>query len=434
MKVTYSQPYKQQRCSNRLENALEHMRRRNIQIPASRSMNYEYQETPYTLYYSLYGQQSDSEDDFYSGGSARGYFTKNINRNINDPFDFEAISNSPRQPHKLSVSRVDVEDLRVKLPSKVANHWVEIDKCKFSAENSTLDTRLIFPDLTLSGKIVLQPTGGKCQMILRLRHAGIEFRTIPIGFNVANNEESRRMGSASVRTDSHFAEPGFISVFAHGCQGPTGIRLRQNSKRRFGVVGEHHTTSSAPEIELSEPQVIMGIDNNKRWGKFHNPYNPIYDIRSTNYGQKNLRDQELLWNNNENDSHEPYTVDGDNFYRRHFRYKRGASEPFRSFNVPMGDKVNFSADILNFGDDLQELVQPDARAFAQLFNNNNDGRGLYPTNFGEGNEIDEALTSELEKLFSMGVRSLLTTYMQRALQPAIKETLMENMGYTLSYG
>lgn len=34
----------------------------------------------------------------------------------------------------------------------------------------------------------------------------------------------------------------------------------------------------------------------------------------------------------------------------------------------------------------------------------------------------------------LGIRSLLTSYMQRELQPAIKDTLMKNMGYTVSYG
>lgn len=223
-----AQPYRNtQRCSHRLENALEHMRRRSIQTKSSRS--YEPQ-TPYSLYHSLYGQPEDTEEDFYHPyNNDRGYYAKNINRNYKpySRLDFDAaLTQTPnpyhqtqRQPHRLAVARVDVEDLKVRLPNENAARWVEVDKCKFSSENSTLDTRLIFPDLTLSGKVVLQPTGGKCNMILRLRHAGIEFRTIPIGFEKISGEESRRIGAASVRTDSHFAEPGFISVFAHGCQG-----------------------------------------------------------------------------------------------------------------------------------------------------------------------------------------------------------------------
>lgn len=201
------------------------MRRRSVQERSSRS--YEPQ-TPYSLYHSLYGQNDEPEEDFYHPNNNRGYYAKTINRN-SKPYtrlDFDAALlqtqhayQNQRQPHHLPVARVDVEDLKVRLPTENAVRWVEVDKCKFSSENSTLDTRLIFPDLTLSGKVVLQPTGGKCNMILRLRRAGIEFRTVPIGFEKLNGEESRRIGAASVRTDSHFAEPGFISVFAHGCQG-----------------------------------------------------------------------------------------------------------------------------------------------------------------------------------------------------------------------
>lgn len=209
------------------------MRRRSFQTKSARSYSPPLQ-SPYALYHSLYGQADEGIDDFYNPTGSRGYYGKNRSYGPNSRLDFDAAlathSNNPpppvyqqhynqRQPHKLQVSRVDVEDLRVRLPSESSARWVEIDKCKFSSENSTLDTRLIFPDLTLSGKIVLQPTGGRCNMILRLRHAGIEFRTVPIGFEKISGEESRRIGAASVRTDSHFAEPGFISVFAHGCQG-----------------------------------------------------------------------------------------------------------------------------------------------------------------------------------------------------------------------
>lgn len=99
----------------------------------------------------------------------------------------------------------------------------------------------------------------------------------------------------------------------------------------------------------------------------------------------------------------------------------------------LNDEVNFDDDILRFSDDnVQDLLQPDARAFADIFSNNNRGGG--DNMFGDRDDINDAFRDELEKLFSMGVRSLLTTYMQRALQPAIKETLMENMGYTISYG
>ncbi|XP_034487810.1 uncharacterized protein LOC117791974 [Drosophila innubila] len=450
LQVAVSQPYQTpHRCSNRLENALEHMRRRSVQTKSSsgvrsRSMWEQPQQTPYQLYHSFYGQHSEPEDDFYNVGSSsnygRGYYAKRIRRN-GRPYAFGDTPDSGsgssasaleledlllthqqqqqqqyqhRQPHKLAISRVEVEDLKVRVPpAKSASRWVEIDKCKFSTENSTLDTRLIFPDLTLSGKVVLQPTGGRCNMILRMRHAGIEFRTVPLGptSSSPSYEQSRRLGAASVRTDSHFAEPGFISVFAHGCQGPTGIRLRQNSKRRFGY-GEGPT----PQVELGEPHVILGTADKYQ--------KPAYDIRLQHTTQ---RDQSLNLESNERfgDSSEFFDVNGDNFYRRRQLGKRRRRRRRNALPTDYSDEVRFNEDILHFQDEqLQQLVQPDARAFADIFGGNSNHEEL----------VGDAMSNELEKLFSMGVRGLLTTYMQRALQPAIKETLMENMGYTLSYG
>ncbi|KAL7731041.1 hypothetical protein ACLKA6_014259 [Drosophila palustris] len=450
LQAVVSQPYQTpQRCSNRLENALEHMRRRSVQTKSSnsgvrsRSMWEQPQQTPYQLYHSFYGQHSEPEDDFYNVGSSsnygRGYYGKRRRRN-GRPYAFGDTADSGsgssgngaleledlllthqqqqqyqhRQPHKLAISRVEVEDLKVRVPpAKSASRWVEIDKCKFSTENSTLDTRLIFPDLTLSGKVVLQPTGGRCNMILRMRHAGIEFRTVPLGPTSSSSsfEQSRRLGAASVRTDSHFAEPGFISVFAHGCQGPSGIRLRQNSKRRFG-----YGDGSTPQVELGEPHVILGTA-----GKYPKP---AYDIR---LDHTTKRDQSLNFESNERfgDSSEYFDVNGDNFYRRRQLKKRRRRRRRNALSTDYSDEMHFNEDVLHFEDEqLQQLVEPDARAFADIFGGNSNHEEL----------VGDAMSSELEKLFSMGVRGLLTTYMQRALQPAIKETLMENMGYTLSYG
>lgn len=228
-----AQPYRQtQRCSTRLENALEHMRRRSFQKKTNRS--YEPSQTPYSLYHELYSQRENINANIYDSRNERQY--PGGNQRPNNHLDFMSAYSSSnyaqhdpdinlidrRTPHKLVIKHVDVEDLKVRLPTtsmNTATHWVQVDKCKFSSKNSTLDTRLIFPDLMLSGKVILQPSGGKCNMILRLRHAGIEFRTVPIGYEKVGNEETSRLNGASVRTDSHFTEPGFISVFAHGCQG-----------------------------------------------------------------------------------------------------------------------------------------------------------------------------------------------------------------------
>jgi len=44
------------------------------------------------------------------------------------------------------------------------------------------------------------------------------------------------------------------------------------------------------------------------------------------------------------------------------------------------------------------------------------------------------LLMEMEEVFVRGVRSLLAKHMERTLQPVLKDSLMVNMGYTVSYG
>lgn len=100
--------------------------------------------------------------------------------------DYDYDSDERAIPHR----NVEVAELRVRLPTNA--RWVHVDKCNFVPENRTLDTRLVFPDLTISGKVFVRPHQGNCEMILRLRRAGIEFHTTPI-------VEERSRG-ASVRT------------------------------------------------------------------------------------------------------------------------------------------------------------------------------------------------------------------------------------------
>ncbi|CAG9761728.1 unnamed protein product [Ceutorhynchus assimilis] len=185
---------------------------------------------------------------------------------------------SLHQPLRSAPFDMYVTDMRVRLPP--SKTWVKVDKCNFNPINHSLETRLRFNDLTISGRVNLFNDGElrrdplspnpeeSCNMILRLRKAGIGFHTEPI---------RRERGQFNVKTDSHFLEPGFISVYAYGCE--PGLKRRDY-----------------------------------------------------------------------------------------------AEDP------------------------------------------------------------DEEVSREMEDIFLKGIRQLLTSYMQKELQPAIKETLMKNMGYTVSYG
>lgn len=76
-----------------------------------------------------------------------------------------------------------VTDMRVRMPS--SDSWVRVDRCFFDPRNSSLETRLLFSDLTISGRVNMlsegelqrEPLGpdpeASCNMVLRLRRAGI---------------------------------------------------------------------------------------------------------------------------------------------------------------------------------------------------------------------------------------------------------------------
>lgn len=130
-----------------------------------------------------------------------------------------------------------VTRMRVRLPQN--SNWVRVQKCYFDPRNISLDTMLLFHDLTISGNVDLynaeldrgtpnrlrrnydpgydsypgdarpRPRNSGCNMILRLRKAGIGFHTRPL---------NQQPGKFNVKTDSEFVEPGFISVYAYGCE------------------------------------------------------------------------------------------------------------------------------------------------------------------------------------------------------------------------
>ncbi|XP_037036043.1 uncharacterized protein LOC119074148 [Bradysia coprophila] len=331
------------RCSSKLEMALERMLRKDQSRSGFRS---HIDLPPYTQ----------------SPLTTKSYFS-----NVNEKMDYDYDSDERAIPHR----NVEVAELRVRLPTNA--RWVHVDKCTFVPENRTLDTRLVFPDLTISGKVFVRPHQGNCEMILRLRRAGIEFHTTPIV-----EERSR---AASVRTDSHFAEPGFISVYAHGCDGLSPFKYRQNSKR-----------------------------------------NPIFD------------------QNNDEQRRYDFPPYGPNRYDRYDRLDRPHNFKKRSID----DALLTATDDIRFDDELLDNSnsRSESRTFGNYFDNNREGHRMGQPFSGQwqnvelanSDEQDDAYSRELEDLFSKGVRSILTSYMQKALQPAIKETLMESMGYTLSYG
>lgn len=234
---------------------------------------------------------------------------------------------------------------------------VKIDKCQIISTNQTLDTRLSFPDLTIYGRVTMAPTGGHCDMILRLRRVGIDFKTSMIYPSLKMDDNH----NINVRTDSYFTEPGFMSIFAHGCAGPkSSTASSQNGFRRIN--------SKKTTMREAVPTAKDMDDSEDRF-----------------YSKQLF---------NEIPEHRDFKG-----------YNRDRHPPPRRHPSPPAPSVGWHT---------IESVEEDPTVHS--------------------NEIAAAFLRELEGLFSKGAQGILTSYIQRMLQPAIKNTLMEGMGYRLSYG
>ncbi|RVE50616.1 hypothetical protein evm_004740 [Chilo suppressalis] len=312
-------PIAGERCSQRLESALDQLKRRKRNQP--KSLDTPLSQSIDLNGYSLYQQMRSA-------------------------------------PVDMIVTR-----MRVRLPQN--SNWVRVEKCYFDPRNVSLDTMLLFNDLTISGNVDLYdaneldrgaPPNGRlrrdyvprpyegpypaeaqyrnrgngCNMILRLRKAGIGFHTRPL---------NQQPGKFNVKTDSEFVEPGFISVYAYGCEkyiNRNSIRNKDNLPLRRRRRSDEF--SFDPHLTQPSSEGLESRASDNKWDIIYEP-------------------------------------------RSRINYER--SKLFRP------------------DDDLDEV---------------------------------EDISREMEDIFTKGIRTLLTTYMKKELQPAIKDTLMRNMGYVISYG
>lgn len=205
-------------------------------------------------------------------------------------------------------------------------------------------------------------------MILRLRRVGIDFKTsmLPpprVSYTGKGYEDSESR-NLNVRTDSYFTEPGFMSIFAHGCAGPQKNRAnRINSKKPY---------QGDP---IQRPTTHTGVHG--------------YPIEPNRHS-----------------------------YQRRFWY------PVRDENIEHRMDTDEATD--------RKLDTAESMEFDDY--SRNEWHQVESNDPQQSEEIASAFLRELESLFSKGAQGILTSYIQRMLQPAIKNTLMEGMGYRISYG
>ncbi|XP_054288275.1 uncharacterized protein LOC129004416 [Macrosteles quadrilineatus] len=132
------------------------------------------------------------------------------------------------QPLRTAPYEMYVTDMKVRMPTH-PSHWARIDNCRYNPSQAVLQARLVFKDLSVSGAVKLYNEADtlhnpkiatpaeRCQMMVRLRKAGIGFTVVP---------QQREGGGLSVSTTATFLDPQFVSVHAYGCDNPDLLERR----------------------------------------------------------------------------------------------------------------------------------------------------------------------------------------------------------------
>ncbi|OAD57325.1 hypothetical protein WN48_02274 [Eufriesea mexicana] len=327
-------------------------------------------------------------------------------------------------PFEMSVSRI-----AVKLPQGArdkGNPWARVDKCIYEPSNNSLQTRVMFNDLSVSGLVSLMPRDHQtpipaesCRMTLRLRRAGVDFLTSPI---------ARGRGQMRIRTESSFLEPRFASIYAYGCH-PT--RLDKQIKRQdkwppFYPLRNEHTLPPLTlndDYEAAEPRQLIGVSKE-------------VDVVIPN----ETRQSRLL--------NTPVTKLG--IWRKNVWLTKTLSREKRTLleSDVVNNLNNTTKTILSNLDDSESKVNVKRENSYQIMENDapKETRHLYIDetldnifpidleNDSRGWQSKEHVAREMEDVFLRGASQALTRYIEKQLHPAIKETLMISMGYTISYG
>ncbi|XP_015438960.1 PREDICTED: uncharacterized protein LOC107193934 [Dufourea novaeangliae] len=384
-------------------------------------------------------------------------------------------------PLEMSVSRI-----AVKLPQgarDTVSPWARVDRCIYEPGNNSLQTRVMFNDLSVSGMVSLTPRDRQppipaesCRMSLRLRRAGIDFVTSPI---------ARGRGQMRIRTESSFLEPRFASIYAYGCQ---TRRLDKQIKRQdkwppFNPTRDEYTVlppTQNDDFEVAEPRQLVGVSkevdvdipNETRHSRFlSRPVSKLGIWRKNVWLTRPLsRERRSLSGSNvlEGSSSVPRflgTFDigqeaGDHLERISRSVETITPQDFATALSSKRLKTNGTNNCTQQQSNLENSTESFLRSLNDSEPKNNfkrensyqksehskETRQIYPDenldsvfphdfeNDGKGWQSKEHIAREMEDVFLRGASQALTKFIERQLHPAIKETLMTSMGYTISYG
>jgi hypothetical protein len=143
-----------------------------------------------------------------------------------------------------------VTHMKVLVPARTG--WFRIERCYYDPHNASVDTRLTFRDLKVSGMVKLYDEKSvlqdpflplpvdTCNMTLRLRHAGLGISALPIYIS---------RGNVELRTSAQFEKPEFVSVYAYGCRPPSREHRRSAKVDAPTVLEKRQEADFTQEME-----------------------------------------------------------------------------------------------------------------------------------------------------------------------------------------
>ncbi|XP_076160746.1 uncharacterized protein LOC143143427 isoform X2 [Ptiloglossa arizonensis] len=364
------------------------------------------------------------------------------------------------------------------------NPWARVEKCIYELSNNSLQTRVMFNDLSVSGMVSLMPRDHQlpipaesCKMTLRLRRAGIDFLTNPI---------ARGRGQMRIRTESSFLEPRFASIYAYGCH---TRRLDKQIKRQdkwppFYPPHDEFTVpplTSTNDYEAAEPRQLVGVSkevdvvipNETRQSRFLSPpvsklgiwRKNVWLTKSLPRERRDLPKSDVLEGLSSVLHFLGSVETGQEVGRRSRRASRSTAtitpQDFTTVLVKKRSETNKIGNCTGRQDSLENTTEnflrssndselkinfkreygyhstnDDPRETRQLYVDENLDN-VFPIDLENDSrswQSKEHIAREMEDVFLRGASQALTRYIERQLHPAIKETLMISMGYTISYG
>ncbi|XP_025207545.1 uncharacterized protein LOC112603261 [Melanaphis sacchari] len=317
--------------------------------------------------------------------------------------------------------------------------WARVDECRYDPLGNTLEARMRFGrTLMVSGSVRLLYGGGGggvggvggetgCDMTLRLRpRAGLGFTAAPL--TVPEKSPPNRltaMPTMTIRTTATFIDPepaddpagAYVSVHSYNCVGGAagfpGNRERPVAAAASSDRYEQFLSSELGSDTSNELLQSAGSDESDADdGAGSAEFSGFGDERSG---------------------------------RRPSSPSSSSSSSSGETTTPANSSPPVSADLpyVSAGFVNPPAPSPEPRLHRIQYHNKLPPQHPLLTissatvpaaNNPHHQQVQDQLLMEMEDVFVRGVRSLLAKHMERTLKPVLKDSLMANMGYTVSYG